>query len=544
VRDIDILFSFLLFFLFLFFSIFYSIRFADKVNDIHGWNCAFEDDPAKIMTLSGGSSSSSSSNNINKEQQQENSLLSKRKSFGDILRGFFEFYATFQFHPHPVVSPSSSAAAAASLHNAAFIISTRTAQVLHSSQETQLSKLSAFINVQDPFDLSHNLTANISKSTLQRFMVECKGSSDLMQQQQQQNLTEPKKSQATGKCWGLMLLMTRKALPIMNVSNTTNISIIASDLLEKSSLHLRTAEIGGQNDSIVPQSQQAATVERQQQLLSVRKAIEFVMFVLKECLLFEQLDNGDEMVIKKRKRMKALNQICDQVDSLGLSCSPKRLKTSQEDTTTTTTAAVAAATGNRQAANTFVCLLGESLNNNNCGSGVTIVEDEDDEDGQVNSSDHHANKTATATKRVANYVLSIKHNTWQGRRAVKRDIKQHSPQSNDMQLEMMTSQKLIKESNSKEKTALDKPIHFRVMFNLKGEPVDAVTDHHSHHSTATAAAATADSFKYTSLEIKFDLLDEVRNQNDLINFTTIVHFLDVFINNCHEKFFDLWRCKQ
>jgi hypothetical protein len=443
--------------------LFFNFFSKDKVNDIHGWNCAFEEDTLKIKML------------------KESSLV--HRPLDELLRGFFDFYATFQFHPHPLSSPPSFAASAAS-HNA-FIISTRKAQVMHSTRDTHLSKLSAYINVQDPFDLSHNLTGNISKNTLQRFIVECKGSSDLMQQQ---NFMESKKAQT--KCWGLMLLMTRKALPIMSASNTTNISIVASDLLkscEKS-----------QTDSAVSDNQEQSIEQ-----LSVRKAIEFVMFILKECLLFEQLNNAEEMVIKKRKRIKALNQICDQVDSLGLSCSPKRLKTNQDPNKLT---------------NTYVCLIDESLNNNG-NSGADNVAEEDEEENE--------NVDGKTTKRVANYILAIKHNTWQGRRAVKRDIKQHSPQSDDMELEIMTSKKLIE--SSKDRLPL-KPISFRVLFNLKCEPADAKT-----HSSSPY---------YSNLEIKFDLLDEVRNQNDLINFTTIVHFLDIFINNCHEKFFKLWNCKE
>ena len=44
----------------------------------------------------------------------------------------------------------------------------------------------------------------------------------------------------------------------------------------------------------------------------------------------------------------------------------------------------------------------------------------------------------------------------------------------------------------------------------------------------------------SGLKIKFDLIDERESQLELINFTTLVHFLDVYINNCHEKLFNVW----
>lgn len=88
------------------------------------------------------------------------------------------------------------------------MLSTRTARLL-TGGESQLSKLSKYINVQDVFDLSHNLTANVSKSTVERFQSEARASNELLHYG-----IEPRKSASKG--WGLILLTTKKALPIAN----------------------------------------------------------------------------------------------------------------------------------------------------------------------------------------------------------------------------------------------------------------------------------------------------------------------------------------
>ena len=118
----------------------------------------------------------------------ENSTI-KTNSINDLLKGFFEFYSNFHF--------SSNA-----------IICTRSASIIESNDKTDLTKISPYINVQDPFDLSHNLTANVSKSTVERFIIECRGSNELLTYS-----VMPRKS--ITKCWGLILLMTKKTLPVL-----------------------------------------------------------------------------------------------------------------------------------------------------------------------------------------------------------------------------------------------------------------------------------------------------------------------------------------
>ena len=355
-------------------------------------------------------------------------------SLNDLLKGFFDFYATI----HSSLQSGSP-----------LTICTQNAKI--AQQETELDKLTDFINIQDPFDWSHNLTANVTRGIWERFFVECKGSNEILE------YAKPPRKSLT-KCWGLILLMTKKVIPVLS----PKISISGKELLEKSMLELKL--FNEQQSNEMPSSE-----------ASIKKSIEFVLFLLKECLMFEQL-SCEDMSAKKRKRFKVLNQICDQVDSLGLNCSPKRLKINNSST---------------EAGNAYICVVDEKLNNN-----------QEDTDGAANV--------------IATYQINVPHNTWQGRRAVKRELKQKDSSLSSLELEKLISQKLIDLNQAKP----GKEIAFNIVFYLDQ------TDETKENSSG--------------LKIKFDLIDERESQLELINFTTLVHFLDVYINNCHEKLFNVW----
>ncbi len=389
--------------------------------EIHGWNCAFETNLTAISSIKG-------------ERKSETIDIN---DFNGLLKGFFEFYASFDFTPNK-------------------IISTRDAQVYFNSDITQVSKL-AELNVQDPFDLSHNLTANISKNTLEHFISECKSSNDLLQYSRL-----PRKSQTKG--WGLILLMTKKSLPPHTPSQIT-----AKELVEKSMFKLKLVDESALNSD-----------KNNNQEMTVHKAIEFVLFLFKECLLFEQLTQ-DQLNENKRKRFKMLTTICDQVDLLGLNCSPKRQKIAQNTSNDP-----------EKPSNTYVCVMDENINNNSSAS-----------------QDHQT---------VSSHMFTAKYNTWQGRRSVKREIKSKLNNTSDIQLEKMVSEKLWEANKAK---AESNGINFRINFAVDSKSVSQ-TDN------------SAD------LQVKFEMLEETDNQNELINFTTLTHFLDIYINNCHEKFFSQW----
>ena len=356
-------------------------------------------------------------------------------NLNDLLKGFFGFYSNFEF-------------------SGEVAICTRSAQVVQNVDKTELSKISQFINIQDPFDLSHNLAANISKNTVERFKTECRASNELL------TYSSPPKKSAT-KCWGLILLMTKKSLPILTTSKTTP----ASNLVEKSLVKLKISE----DENELPKE------------ITVQKAIDFVIFLFKHCLLFEQI--SEENLFGKKRKLKSLNQICDRVDLLELNCSPKRLKVN-----------------NQEQSNTYVCVLNESNNNNS--------KDNENEDPKH--------------QEVASYEFCIKNNTWQGRRAKKREMQQTIGKMDNIELEKLTSEKLV-EIHANQPN-LDKKINFRVLFTVNEAGL---------RDTSTSAESSF-------FQIKFDLLDEVQSQSDLINFSTLVHFLGIYINNSHEKLFNQW----
>lgn len=98
-----------------------------------------------------------------------------------------------------------------------------------------------------------------------------------------------------------------------------------------------------------------------------------------------------------------------------------------------------------------------------------------------------------------------------------------------MDLEVETSKKLA-EVNSFE---LKAPITFRIQF---------LSDQNTHEDSEAVMTSNGKTL-LSSIQVKFDLLDEIQNQTDLINFTTMVHFLDVYLNNSQEKLFTEWNNK-
>ena len=337
------------------------------------------------------------------------------------------------------------------------IICTRTASVIESSEKNDLTKISPYINVQDPFDLSHNLTANVSKSTIERFIAECKGSNDLLTYS-----TLPRKSLT--KCWGLILLMTKKVLPVLSPNPSNKVTISAKDLIEKSMLNLKLFD-----------EAQAKTQEK----VSINKAIEFVLFLVRDCLLFEKLE-GSKLIAKKHKRLRVVNQICDKVDLLELNNSPKRLRTNFNTSNDPS-----------NPSNTFVSVIDEYESN------------------------YELNEDCDA-KMITSHQFNALNNTWQGRRAVKREIKQKNESLDELKLENLASLKII-EMNA------NKPVNNLKGFNFAIHFLDSTNEKNA-----------------SNLQIKFELLDEIDSQTDLMDFTTLVHFLEVYMNNSFEKLFTKW----
>ena len=366
----------------------------------------------------------------------ENSTI-KTNSINDLLKGFFEFYSNFHFSSNE-------------------IICTRTASIIESTDKTDLAKISPYINVQDPFDLSHNLTANVSKSTVERFIIECRGSNELLTYS-----TMPRKSLT--KCWGLILLMTKKMLPVLSPNPTNKVTISAKDLIEKSLLNLKLFD-----------DAQAKNQEK----ISINKAIEFVLFLVKECLLFEELE-GEKMFVKKHKRLRVVNQICDKVDLLELNNSPKRLRTNF------------------------------NTSNDPSNPSKTFVSVIDDYESNYESKD-------LGSKMISSYQFNASKNTWQGRRAVKRDLKQKNESLDELKLENLVSLKIV-EMNANKSVNNSKGFNFAIHF------LDSTNE-----------------MNVSNLQIKFELLDEIETQNNLMDFTTLVHFLEVYMNNSFEKLFTKW----
>lgn len=162
------------------------------------------------------------------------------------------------------------------------------------------------------------------------------------------------------------------------------------------------------------------------------------------------------MVAMKRKRLRILNQICDKVDSLGLTRSPKKLKTEN-------------------------------------GFSDTVDQDSDKE------------------SIISSYQFKINGSTWKGRRTVRRDLKQQTSQLNPYQVEKLISQKLA-DGNKQSDEDFICNIEFFCDNKLK---------------------------ESKNLKLLIELLNKSDTAN-IIKLTTLVHFLEDYLNNCYEKFYASW----
>lgn len=302
---------------------------------------------------------------MNKPDEYKENTRVNKNCLNDLLKGFFEFYATYPFG-----SPGK---------DTFNVIVTRTSQLSQSVPE--LAKLSPYINVQDPFELSHNLAANVSKNTMERFVAESRASNELLSYG---SLLRKSNS----KCWGLILLTTKKALdlnPSQKLASQVEVNLPVSN--------------------------------------GPKETIDFVLYLLQNCLLFEPLST-EQYLSQKRKRTKMLTQICNQVDSLGLNCSPKRLKISLHESS-------------------------------------DVMPATSDENNNNDNSDDEEFKSEKKAK-LSSHIMSARNNTWIGRRTVKRELGKvvgAGADGNELELEKMASQKLF-ESNGESKVE----IHFRLEF--------------------------------------------------------------------------------
>lgn len=387
---------------------------ADK-KLIHGWNCAFETNVDRIRA---------------EFKKVENGFSeTEEPSFIHLLKGFFEFYSSFNFNS-TVLSPGAGA--------------------VETTSASLISKASS-INVQDPFDLSHNLAANVNEKTVERFKSECYQSTSVLKHN-----TSPRKS--ANKCWGLSTLLTRKPLEYVPAKSSNNAD---------NSFKLKLIS----------------------KISDDKREIKFTEHLLKDCLMFDEVCEQKDISLKtiKRKRAPALNQICAEVDSLGLNCSPKRIKVSTNP-------------------EEYVCVL-ES------GEKVTELYNSDDEGDNVQK------------KIEACYHVNVNHNTWLGRRNVRRDLqKQITTEISALELEKMISRKILEQMDESQnyKSA---PLEFRILFLSETDESQMESDNEAQKSY---------------LRMRFDPLNENKSQSELNNLTTLVHFLDIYINNCFEKYFSAY----
>ena len=58
-------------------------------------------------------------------------------------------------------------------------------------------------------------------------------------------------------------------------------------------------------------------------------------------------------------------------------------------------------------------------------------------------------------------------------------------------------------------------------------------------------ASSANEEKQTgNLQVKLDILDEIQSEHELLEFKSLFHFLQTYMNNSYEKLFDLWSDSQ
>ena len=398
-----------------------TIEFLSKLKEtkesfqIHGWNCSFETNVEKI-----------------RNEFQAKSL----SDFNNLLKGFFDFYSNFNF-------------------NESLVLSTRTGKV-ESSEESLISKKSV-LNIQDPFDLEHNLASNITEAVMERFKTECSQANNVLKY-----CLTPHKPATNGiaKCWGLSMLFTRKT-PEMTAPKEHINNCLENGIRIKLNLN---------NNNYA------------KNMIAV-KEMEFILHLLNSCLLFDvkkEESSEENSVEVKRKRIPVLNQICTKVDSLGLNCSPKRLRVSDEP-------------------DKYVYM--EELQN-------PAVDSDDDDEFKCHES----------SKILSVYHAVVKENTWQGRRNTRRELLKQQQDDDSLDFEKTVSIKLAEENRSKA-TVCNDEIDFKILIHLLNNYDDYF------------------------LNLKFSLVGDEKNKNPqkILNFTTLIHFLDTYLNNSYQKYFDTFR---
>jgi DNA polymerase sigma len=374
-------------------------RKKNKTKYLFGWDCTYEADVGFV-----------------RNELSPTTSTTTTPGFADLLRGFFDFYSTFLFNERTVLS-------------------TRTGK-LDEIGERELSRVNC-INMQDPFDLSHNLSGNISKRTLDMFKAECSQTSVL--------LGHCVGHKSASKCWGLSMLFTRKTPEF--VQKTTN-------------AHQSLIELKASDEN-------------------AKAEMAFIVHVLKDCLQFEISNCVTKTEDKEAKKRKVpMLQICNQVDSLGLNGSPKRIRTSDNPEKFV-----------------YAAQLDE------CNKDLSA-----DNDDQMDPDDA--------------YTVHVNKNTWQGRRNVRRELAKIHDESLD--LERAISNKLIELNNNNSEKASE--FNFHLCFFTSPDPNGKQPS------------------EFT-LKIQFDLIDDCKEPDFLMNFDVLVHFLNVYLNNCFQKYFSAFKAK-
>ena len=128
------------------------------------------------------------------------------------------------------------------------------------------------------------------------------------------------------------------------------------------------------------------------------------------------------------------------------------------------------------------------------------------------------NKENEWEKEFTSFQFRINNRTWQGRRNMKRSVKQTMSQTvsklSPIELEQLISQKLI--------------------------------DSEENNNTMDGNNICMNLIIYKELEnikVRIEYLQEeaqIAVVNNKFMMQTLSHFLDEYINNCHTKFFDTW----
>ena len=359
------------------------------------------------------------------------------KSFNNLLKGFFDFYSNLDFTTN-------------------IVLNTRLG-LIESAENSLISKKGC-INIQDPFDLEHNLASNVNETILERFKSECSQANNILKY----CLTPHKQSANEGvnkKCWGLTMLFTRKTPELMAPKEHVN-NCIENGIKIKLNLNNNNYD---------------------KNIIGTRET-EFILYLLNSCLLFnvKKEINNENIEIKRKRIPPVLNQICSKVDSMGLnSCgSPKRLKVGED------------------------------------GDYVSFSSVEDIQN--LNDDDEFKCHETSKVLAVFNVSIPSNGNTWLGRRNARRDLLKQKVEEESLEFEKKVSVKLAQENSLK--NDFGENIDFKLFVYLLDDNI---------------------------LNLKFNLIenDVIQSTNKinpkkLMNFTTLIHFLDHYLNTFYQKHFE------